>query len=208
MSKARWAGRVVSVQPRIGLTRSFDERYHSYPGYSLFIEGLVGDEQREFSIGIGKAAQAKHQFRVGDEVSGESVPVADPRKVLVEFYRASKLKLLARASALDLTPPPWHDVPPDLETYRARGHRRLSARTYSTKCKSCMWGCRMPVTIIVDHWQPAKKRYRVECFCYGPISCSCYRPGPRRVVPGRKGMTWEEPDWVDEEATSHRGQHE
>jgi len=24
-------------------------------------------------------------------------------------------------------------------------------------------------------------------------------------VPGRKGMQWEEEDWVDEEATAHRG---
>jgi hypothetical protein len=27
-------------------------------------------------------------------------------------------------------------------------------------------------------------------------------------VPGRKGMTWEEADWVDEEATAHRGPDE
>jgi hypothetical protein len=28
------------------------------------------------------------------------------------------------------------------------------------------------------------------------------------VVPGRKGMTWEEEDWVDEDETSHRGPDE
>ena len=26
-----------------------------------------------------------------------------------------------------------------------------------------------------------------------------------RKVPGWKGMTWDEKDWVDEDATSHRG---
>jgi len=30
------------------------------------------------------------------------------------------------------------------------------------------------------------------------------REGPTRKVPGRQGMTWEEEDWVDEEAVSHR----
>ena len=208
MIKVRWAGRIVSVQPRIGLARSFDERYHSYSGYCLFLNGIVGGEEREFSVGIGKVAQAKHQLQVGDEVSGEAVPVADPRREPVEFYRASKLRLLVRATATDVTPPPWHDVPPDLETYRARGHRRLAARTFDTWCKSCLWGCRMPVTIIVDHWQPEKKRYRYETFCYGPRSCSFYRPGPTRKVPGRKGMTWEEEDWVDEDATAHRERDE
>ncbi len=208
MNKVRWAGRIVSVQPRIGLTRSFDQRHHSYSGYCLFIRGLVGDEEREFSVGIGKVAQAKRQFQVGDEVSGEAVPVADPRRQPVEFYRASKLRLLVRATATDAMPPPWHDIPPDLETYRARGHRRLAARTYDTRCRSCIWGCRMPVTMIVDQWQPNKKRYRYETFCYGPKSCSFYKPGPTRKVPGRKGMTWEEEDWVDEEATAHRDAEE
>ena len=208
MNKVRWTGQIVSLQPRIGLTRSFDERYHSYSGYCLFINGIIGDEERAFSVGIGKVAQAKHQFQVGDEASGEAVPVAHPRREPVEFYRASKLRLLVRATATDASPPPWHDVPPDLETYRARDSRRLAARTYDTRCKSCIWGCRMPVTIIVDQWQPSKKRYRYETFCYGPKSCSFYKPGPTRKVPGRKGMTWEEADWVDEDATAHREQDE
>jgi len=204
MDKVRWAGRIISVQPRIGLTRSFDQRYHSYSGYCLFLNGIAGDEEREFSVGIGKAAQAKHQFQVGDELSGEAVPVADPRREPVEFYRVSKLKVLTRGSCAD-APPPWLGVPPDLETYRGRGHRRLAARTYNTRCRSCLWGCRMPVTMIIDQWDPSKKRYRYETFCYGPKSCSLYKPGPIRKVPGRKGMTWEEEDWVDDDATSHRG---
>ena len=50
----------------------------------------------------------------------------------------------------------------------------------------------MPVTMIIDQWDPSKKRYRYETFCYGPKSCSFYKPGPIRKVPGRKGMTWDE----------------
>ena len=66
---------MVAVQPRIRLLRSFDERSHNYLGYALRIAGTVGGEAREFTIGIGKAAQARHQFRAGDVVSGESLPV-------------------------------------------------------------------------------------------------------------------------------------
>jgi hypothetical protein len=204
MNKTRWSGLITSVQPRIHLTRSFDERHHSYPGYSLRIEGFIGDEEREFSVGIGKAAQTKHAFRVGDQVSGEAVPVADPQRESVELYRASKLRVLIRASGKGAPPPPWQGAPPDLETYRDRGHRRLAARTYDTQCRDCLWGCRMPVTMIIDPWQPQKKRYRFETFCYGPKSCPRYKPGPTRNVPGRKGMTWVEEDWVDEDATAHR----
>ena len=62
----------------------------------------------------------------------------------------------------------------------------------------------MPVEMIIDHWDPDRKKYRFETFCYGPKSCSLYRAGPQRKVPGRRGMVWEEGDWVDEEETAHR----
>jgi len=66
----------------------------------------------------------------------------------------------------------------------------------------------MAVEMIIDHWNPQHKRYRFETFCYGPKSCSYYKSGSTRKIPGRKGMVWEEKDWVDEEETSHRAEDE
>ena len=190
------------------MLRSFDERSHNYMGYALRVAGTISGEDREFSIGIGKAAQAKHQFRVGDIVSGQSLPVMDDRREAVEFYKTSKLRVVERAGDNYNEPPPWLGVPPTLETYRARGHRRLAARTYNTGCSSCLWGCRMPVEMIIDQWNPSQKRYRFEIFCYGPKSCLVYKAGLTRRVPGRKGMVWEEEDWVDEHDTAHRSPDE
>lgn len=206
--KLSWEGEIVSVQPRIRLTRSFDQRSHAYLGYALSLRGSIANEARAFSVAIGKAAQAKHAFRVGDRVSGEAEPVADPRLEPVELYKAAKLKLLARARATTSAGPPWTGGPPALEVYRERGHRRLDARTYEATCTTCRWGCRMPVEMIIDQWNPSERQYRFETFCYGPKSCPLYRAGPTRKVPGRKGMSWEEEDWVDEEATEHRGPDE
>lgn len=203
--KKSWRGTIVAVQPRIRLMRSFDQRNHGYLGYVLTVRGEIAGEAREFSVGIGKAAQAKHAFRTGDEVSGEAMPVADPQLEPADYYKASALRLLARPAPAAATPPPWLGVPPALETYRARGHRRLDVRTYESKCRTCIWGCRMPVEMTLDQWNPAEKHYRFETFCYGPKSCPTYRAGPMRKVPGRRGMQWEEEDWVDEEATAHRG---
>jgi hypothetical protein len=64
--------------------------------------------------------------------------------------------------------------------------------------------CQMPVELIIDQWNPNKRRYRTETFCYSPISCPLYESGSARKVPGRHGMTYTEEDWVDVEATSHR----
>ncbi len=202
--KSSWHGVLVAVQPRIRLMRSFDQRSHAYLGYVLRVRGTIGEEQREFLVAVGEAAHGEHQFSAGDRLSGEGVTVADTRTEVAEFYRVSRLKVLERLPDTPGNAPPWLGVPPPLPAYRERGHRRLDARTYDSKCTSCVWGCRMAVEMIIDHWNPSQKRYRQETFCYGPLSCPLYRAGATRKVPGRRGMSWEEEDWVDDDAVSHR----
>ena len=208
MNKTSWSGQIISVQPRIRLMRSFDERYHNYLGYVLRISGTCGDQQEEFRVAIGKAAQKKHQFHTGMEVSGMAVPVPDHQLETAEYYKASGFKIQKNTKVESKTTPPYKIIPPDLNTYQNRGHRRLSSRTFDTKCLTCIWGCRMPVEMTIDHWNPSRKRYRFETFCYGPKSCPFYKSGPTRKVPGRKGMSYTEEDWIDEDATSHRGPDE
>jgi hypothetical protein len=203
--KVPWSGKIISIQPRIRLTRSFDQRSHTYLGFTLAIEGVVGGDERTFTVEIGKETQARHQFKARDVVSKKSEGVRDPRGEVSEYYKTSELRVLEKGTVQEVSGPPWQGVPPVLEVYRARGHRRLDTRTYESKCNDCIWGCRMPVEMIIDQWNPKKRKYRFEAFCYGPKSCPFCRAGPTRKVPGRKGMTWEEEDWVDEDAVSHRG---
>lgn len=186
IEKAEWSGSVIAVQPRIRLMRSFDERSQSYQGYVLWVKGIIADERGGLHIPVGKASQEKDRFRADMEVSGLAVPVPDPRLETAGVYKTSGLKAL-KDTADELPPgPPFHGVPPDLETYRSRGHRRLDTRTYDTKCTACIWGCRMPVEMIIDHWNPSRKRYRFETFRYGPKSCSFYRAGPTRKCRGAR----------------------
>jgi hypothetical protein len=204
--KLPWSGNLIAIQPRIRLLRSFDQRQHSYLGYVLRIDGTCGDETGEFLVAVGKGAHRKYKFQRGMTLSGLSVPVNEPRMEVSKFYKTSKMRVEGRCEPeSNSSTSPFGGIPPDLEIYRERGHRRLDARTYKAKCLTCIWGCRMPVEMIVDHWNPSQKRYRFETFCYGPKSCTLYRAGATREVPGRRGMTWEEEDWVDEDETSHRG---
>lgn len=208
MDKLTFIGTITSIQSRIRLTRFFDEASHTYLGYAIKLEGELDNEQMIFTIGIGKAAHAKHQFKVNDVISGECLPVLNPDMEPVEYYKVSKLKVMSRGEQ-GSTSTPWELVPPELEVYRERGHRRLATRTYDTKCSSCMWGARMSVEIIIDNWNPrGRKKYRYETFCYGPLSCKYYKAGPNRKVEGRNGMIWIEEDWVDEIAVEHRGEDE
>jgi hypothetical protein len=206
--KIMWQGVLLSVQPRIRLTRSFDQRSHTYLGYSLKVRGMVGSEAREFRVAVGQGAHANHQFQAGATVSGDALPVPDARLETAEFYKVSKLKVGPPEAVDETKPPPWRDVPPPLEVYRERGHRRLAEQTFQQKCWSCIWGCRMPVEMIIDQWNPSRRRYRTETFCYGPLSCRLHQAGPARTVPGRRGMTYTEEDSVDDEVTSRRGPEE
>ena len=112
-------------------------------GYAIKIagtidnQGTISSNQNIFSIGIGKAAQAKHQFKVNDIISGECLPVPDPDMEPVDYYKVSKLAKVEEGEQGSISAP-WELVPPELEVYRERGHRRLAARTYDTKCYSCM----------------------------------------------------------------------
>lgn len=206
--KVPWSGRIVAVQPRIRLQRSFDIRSHSYHGYVLRIDGICGGAARDFLIAVGEGAHAKHRFMVGMLVSGLSVAIEDPTREIAEFYKTSGIKVVENIEESTPTGPPFHGLPPDLETYRRRGHRRLDVRTFESKCTTCIWGCLMPVEMIIDQWNPSKVRNRFETFCYGPKNCSLYHAGPARKVPGRKGLSYTEEDWVDEEATAHREEDE
>jgi len=208
MDKHIFTGTIKSIQPRIRLLRSFDEASHTYLGYAITLEGELDNTNSTFSIGIGKAAHTKHQFKVNDVISGECVPVPDPDLEPTQFYKVSKLKIISPGNIINNSEP-WELVPPELEVYRERGHHRLATRTYETKCSSCMWGCRMPVEIIIDNWNPrGKKKYRFETFCYGPLNCKLYKAGLNRKVEGRNGMVYVEEDWVDVQMTEHRGEDE
>lgn len=206
--KIPWRGIVEGVHPRIRLTRSFDQRQHTYLGFSLRLKGEIAGDRREFLLGIGEGAQQKHAFQAGFEAGGECLPVADSRTESVEFYKVSGIEVLTQVPTQNPAPPPWLGLPPALPVYRERGHRRLDTRTYDSNCTTCVWGCRMAVEMIIDQWNPRQKRYRQETFCYGPKSCLLYRSGPTRKVPGRKGMSFEEEAWIDEQATANRGPDE
>ncbi len=156
VGKISWHGVILAVQPRIRLTRSFDQRSHSYLGYVLHLKGTVAGEAGEageFVVAIG-----------------EGVFVTDPRTETADLYKVSKLQVLKHSQGQAHESPPWHGISPELPVYRERGHRRLAARTYATKCSTCIWGCKMSVAMIIDQWNPSQKRYREETFCYGPLS--------------------------------------
>lgn len=56
-AKIEWEGTITSVQPRIRLLRSFDQRYHSYLGYVLRVRVAIEAEERENLVATGGSMQ-------------------------------------------------------------------------------------------------------------------------------------------------------
>lgn len=139
-NKTAWSGRLVAVQPRIRLIRSFDERNHSYQGYVLLVDGRCGDESGQSLIAVGAGAHEKYRFCAGMELSGFSVPVDDPRLETAGFYKTSGIRVLKPFEPGSSPLPPFLGVPPEMDTYRSRGRRRLDARTYESKCLTVLFG--------------------------------------------------------------------
>ena len=78
-AKANFAGHVSAVKARIRLLRSFDQPHHSYLGYVLALDGsLDGAPAEDLRIAVGPKAHEQHRFRVGDQLTGKAVAVADP----------------------------------------------------------------------------------------------------------------------------------
>ena len=48
MDKHIFTGRIISIQPRIRLTRSFDESSHTYLGYAITLEGETDTQHTVF----------------------------------------------------------------------------------------------------------------------------------------------------------------
>lgn len=188
--KLLFHGTIASVKARIRLIRSFDQiPSHQYQGYTLILDGSIGEQTRsDIRIAVGPKAYETHQFRIGDQISGSAIAVADTETEWAEFYKVSGLKLENRAQVTEaaIAPGPNGGIAPPLEQYRAHGHFRLQRATCETKCNRCPFGLTMATQLILDHFDHSKVKWRFETHCYGPHDCPHYKAGPAYRVQGRK----------------------
>ena len=81
--KLDWQGNVVAVQPRIRLTRSFDQRSHTYLGYALRLQGQIGDDEGQFlgdrdPLRLGRCPEAVVELVLLKSVVGGDVAHGRP----------------------------------------------------------------------------------------------------------------------------------
>ena len=75
-----WRGTLLGIQPRIRLTRSFDERSHAYLGYSLRLDGAIGNRRGEGLMlqMMGRALDRSRDYAQAVEVLEGALPTLHP----------------------------------------------------------------------------------------------------------------------------------
>jgi len=116
---ASFTGTIIGVQPRISLSRSFDERYHPYLGHLLIIDGVIDDVHKHFTIGVGPKAHEKFKFLKGRTISGGCQPAENPETEPADYYKAIQIKV-SKSPEVDRQGPPWFTLAPALEVSRTR----------------------------------------------------------------------------------------
>ncbi len=86
MYKLPFSGCIYDIKPLVSKTNQ------TIKGYVLYIRGLVDGECQEFSVRLGKTSFEKHEFVIGDGVSGDCLPLPDEDTALMQYYKVSCLK--------------------------------------------------------------------------------------------------------------------
>ena len=79
----------------------------------------------------------------------------------------------------------------------------LSRASWKGRCLGCAWANMANVTIQYDFDRGLVKN-RFEAFCYGPLSCPLYKPGPARSVPYRGRGSFLDDGCLDEVMVDYR----
>jgi hypothetical protein len=201
--KIQWQGTIISVQPRTNVWRyRTDNRTHYYKGYNIFLEGEINGSPGRFAVAISEVQQQTLVFRIGDQAKGTAWTKKNSESDYADFYRAGGLIITKKAELIPPDPPPYLIEPPDLDTYKQRGPRMLSATSYDGKCFQCAFA-NMAAVEIEYNWGKTKK-HRFESFCYGPFSCKLYKRGRPRGVPYKGDGTSYDTGFLDEVLTENR----
>ena len=182
----RFWGRVLSLRPRLVLTKFEGQTEVSCPGYILTIEGTLTEGSTApvssvFTVAIGPATLQKRELARGDLLRGEAhrVPEGLP-DVPAELYKVGVLRQIARSDVALLSEPPCTDpllTPEEVVTAprRALSQEALLA-TGTGPCARCVYGVLACVVRLTDPRNYRSGRWSQVPACLGPESCPHFMP--------------------------------
>lgn len=178
----RFWGRVLSLRPRLIVSKFEGTTEAHCPGYILTLdgtltEGMRAPEGKVFTVAIGPATMQNREIQVGDLLRGDAYPVPDELPdTPAELYKVGVLRTIAPSEGAPSNDPPRTDVPLTPEHVAQAPRRALALDSLENACQDCSYGV---IACVVRLSDPRSYRHgtwqRVPA-CLGPINCPHFRP--------------------------------
>jgi hypothetical protein len=181
----RFWGRVVSLRPRLVLTKFEGTTEASCPGYILTLEGTTTEGTalpvgRTFTVAIGPATMQNREIALGDLLRGDAYPVPDELPdTPAELYKVGVLRLIARTETEITLDPPRTDAPLAPDAVEKAPRRALAIKCLLSErgsCRDCSHAVLACVVRLTDPRSYRTGRWTQVPACLGPESCPHFLP--------------------------------
>lgn len=183
----RFWGMVLSVKPRLVLTKFDNETHAKCAGHLVLMDGTQSVDNQlaqgsHFSLALGPAARERRNVLPGDLLRGDAFPVP-PESVDTPagLYRVGILRTIARQNepggGLPLpNDPPRTDPPLSPGDAEAAPRRALLPANLSETgpCHICPYGVVVPVVRLSDPRDYRNGAWSQVPACLGPRDCPHY----------------------------------
>ncbi|WP_309716066.1 hypothetical protein [Armatimonas sp.] len=181
----RFWGRVISLRPRLVLTKFEETTEASCPGYILTLEGTTteGAEPpvgKTFTVAIGPATMQNREIALGDLLRGDAhyVPEGLP-DTPAELYKVGVLRLIARTETPITPDPPRTDPPLSPDAVEKAPRRALAIKCLLSEkgsCRDCSHAVLACVVRLTDPRNYRTGRWTQVPACLGPEDCRYFIP--------------------------------
>ena len=181
----RFWGRVVSLRPRLVLTKFEGSTEASCPGYILTLEGTLTEGSAPpvgstFTVAIGPATMQNREIALGDLLRGDAHPVPDGLPdVPAQLYKVGVLRLIARTETEIPLDPPRTDSPLSPDEVEKAPRRALAIKCLLSErggCRDCSHAVLACVVRLTDPRNYRTGRWSQVPACLGPESCPHFLP--------------------------------
>lgn len=181
----RFWGRVLSLRPRLILTKFEGETEASCPGYILTLtgsltEGLQAPVSQTFTVALGPATLKKREIGVGDLLRGDAHPVPEGlRDTPADLYKVGVLRTIAPAETAPPPDPPRTDPLLTPEATLTTARRALAPESLLSEqgsCRHCGYGVLVCVVRLTDPRNYRSGQWQQVPACLGPKDCPHFLP--------------------------------
>ena len=185
----RFWGVVLSVKPRLVLTKFEGETHAKCAGHLVLMDGTrsadnIPAEGSHFMIALGPAARERRSVSPGDLLRGDAHPVpTESQDTPADLYRVGTLRTIARQNepgggATLPDDPPRTDAPLTPDEAEAAPRRALNPDNLAETgpCYACPYGVIVPVVRLADPRDYRNGNWSKVPACLGPTDCPHFVP--------------------------------